>query len=83
MSNNYILIETNNSDSTFIKENRYYEIYQLPSNIENIDLDESTLTFVNAINQSDAFKKFRSSYPKLLKKTTKNFKDTTINLDVE
>jgi hypothetical protein len=81
MNKNYILIETNNNDSTFIKENRYFEIYQLPFNIEEINYN--AFFMVEAINQSEAFYKFRIIYPNLLKKTSKSFKDIILNLDVE
>lgn len=81
MNKNYILIETDNNDSTFIKENCYFEIYQLPFNIKEINDNPSFI--VEAINQSEAFFKFRIIYPNLLKKTSKSFKDIILNLDVE
>lgn len=81
MNKNYILIETDNNDSTFIKENRYFEIYQLPFNIKEIN--DNPFFIVKAINQSEAFFKFRITYPNLLKKTSKSFKDIILNLDVE
>ena len=61
----YILIETNSTDSTFVESDnnitRYYEIYYVPTlTKENLNIENSAV-LVQAVNQVEAFNKFKAN----------------------
>ena len=79
MKRYYILIETDNADSTFIMENRHYEIYSLPP-IEMIASTKNII--VSEVNQSDAFRSLKKLNKNLFKRSSKEFYEKELNLQV-
>lgn len=79
----YIIIETENKESTFICDDSYYEIYYIPSTLilsENQNKDASII--VKAKNQIEAFKKFRNYYINLLKFASKDFYEKELRIQM-
>lgn len=75
---NYILIGTENKNATFIMkgdEITFFEIFQLDGKVKEI---EKSSTVIQALNQQEALKKFRSIYPDLMKRSNKDYYEAVL-----
>lgn len=82
MKRHYILIETDNIDSTFTIEGRHYEIYFISSIKIDENLWKNQDIIVLEINQADAFKSLRKKYKNLFKYSSKEFYEKELILKV-
>lgn len=97
MKQHYILLETDDADSSFIiqsnvyneesgetvLEKRYYEIYSLPS-VEDIKVYKiaNKQIIVQESNQVEAFKSLKKIYPNLYRRSHKNFYEKKLHIQV-
>ena len=87
MSNYYILLETENTNATFIQkvksDFRFFEIFQLSGDVTFIDKEypeSSADIIVVADSQEGALKKFGKKFPNLMKRTIKKFYEAELIL---
>lgn len=90
MEKSYILIETDNNDSTFLivkRElngntvkfiNRYFEIYILENYLKDSLISRETQV-INASSQYEALTKFRKIYNDLYKRAGKDYYEKVIS----
>lgn len=73
------MIQTDNSDSTFIDQDQNVEIFVLSDRV--LELKEAPF-ITTAINQAEAFKNFKKKYPSLYIKSTKKYMEKVMDLSV-
>lgn len=90
MERSYILIETDNNDSTFliVKRqidgntvkfiNRYFEIYILENYLKD-SLTSKEKLVIDATSQCEALSKFKTIYNELYKRAGKDYYEKTIS----